>query len=207
MKVKLCGFTQRSSLLSAIDAKCDFIGFVFYKKSPRYISPKDASILATEIPQSISKVAVLVNPDFNLLEEINKKIVPDFFQFHGQEDVNFLIEVKKKFPKTKIIKAFRIINSSDFTSVINFEDIADFFLFDGTSPGSGKSFNWEILKNFSSKKDWFLSGGLNYTNLDEALKITGAKMIDISSGIEKYRGEKSSELIQELMTKVRKNAS
>jgi phosphoribosylanthranilate isomerase len=207
MKVKLCGFTQRSSLLSAIDAKCDFIGFVFCEKSPRYITPQDASILAADIPSSISKVAVVVNPDFNFLEEINQKIAPDFFQFHGQEDVNFLSEVKKKFPKTKIIKALKILDSSDLEVVKDFENIADLFLFDGTNPGSGKSFNWEILKNFSSKKDWFLSGGLNSTNLDEAIRITGAKMIDISSGIEKSRGEKSSELIQELMTKVRKNAS
>ena len=207
MKIKLCGFTEKESLRVAIEAKCDFIGFVFYEKSPRYITLESASILAAKIPATIAKVAVVVDPDFEFLAKISQKFSPDFFQFHGSENVNFLREVRKKFPQIKIIKAFKLNEAEDLEHLKNFEDVADFFLFDGAKPGSGKSFKWEILKNFSSKKangrDWFLSGGLNSDNLDEALKITGAKMVDISSGIEKSRGQKSSELIQELMTKVR----
>ena len=207
MKIKLCGFTEKESLRVAIEAKCDFIGFVFYKKSPRYITLESASILAAKIPATIAKVAVVVDPDFEFLAKISQKFSPDFFQFHGSENVNFLREVRKKFPQIKIIKAFKLNEAQDLEHLKNFEDVADFFLFDGAKPGSGKSFKWEILKNFSSKKangrDWFLSGGLNSDNLDEALKITGAKMVDISSGIEKSRGQKSPELIQELMTKVR----
>jgi len=207
MKVKLCGFTKEDQLLAAIEAKCDFIGFVFYDKSPRRVSVDDAFYLAKKIPKEIAKVAVLVDPTFDFLEKISAKILPDFFQFHGAEDVNFLKEVRKKFPQIKIIKAFRINNANDLELVKKFEDVADLFLFDGANPGSGKSFNWEILKNFSSKKNWFLSGGLNFDNIDSALEITGAKMIDISSGIEEIRGEKSTKLIHELMTKIRKNAA
>lgn len=206
MKVKLCGFTQKESLLSAIDANCDFIGFVFYEKSPRFISPESSSSLAKNIPGKIAKVAVVVDSDFDFLEKISQNFAPDFFQFHGAENVNFLHEVRKKFPQIKIIKAFRLNDEKDLQQVKNFEEVADLFLFDSPNPGSGKSFKWEMLKNFSSKKDWFLSGGLNAQNIDKALKISGAKMIDISSGIEKSRGQKSPELIYELMTKIRKNA-
>jgi phosphoribosylanthranilate isomerase len=203
IKVKLCGFTEKESLRVAIEAKCDFIGFVFYEKSPRYIALEPASILAQIIPATIAKVAVLVDPDFEFLTKISQKFSPDFFQFHGNENINFLHEVRKRFPKIKIIKAFRISEAKDLEHVKNFEDVADLFLLDGAKPGSGKSFKWEMLKNFSTKKNWFLSGGLNADYLDEALKISGAKMIDISSGIEKYPGQKSPELIQELMTKVK----
>ncbi len=203
IKIKLCGFSERNSVTSAIEAGCDFIGFVFYEKSPRFVTVETATALARKIPQQIAKVAVVVDPDFEFLTQISQNLSPDFFQFHGRENVNFLREVRKKFPHIKIIKAFRLNEAKDLDSVKNFEDVADIFLFDGQNPGSGKSFKWEILKNFHSKKDWFLSGGLNIDNLDEALKISGAKMIDISSGIEKSRGQKSPELIHELTSKIR----
>ncbi len=207
MKVKLCGFTKEDSLLAAVRAECDFIGFVFYEKSPRYINVDDAAFLAKKIPTKIAKVAVLVDPEFDFLTEISAKIFPDFFQFHGQENIDFLSEVKQKFPQIKIIKAFKINDSKDLIQAKKFENLVDLFLFDGANPGSGKSFDWKILKNFSSKKDWFLSGGLNYKNIDSALEISGAEMIDISSGIEEIRGEKSPKLIHELMAKIRKNAA
>ena len=203
MKVKLCGFSDQQSVVAAVAAQADFIGFVFYEKSPRYIALESASILARIIPTTLAKVAVLVDPDFEFLAKISQKFSPDFFQFHGNENINFLREVRKRFPQIKIIKAFRISEAVDLEHVKNFEDVADLFLLDSAKPGSGKSFKWEMLKNFSTKKNWFLSGGLNAKYLDEALEISGAKMIDISSGIEKYPGQKSPELIQELITKVK----
>ncbi|MBU6140850.1 MAG: phosphoribosylanthranilate isomerase [Proteobacteria bacterium] len=203
IKIKLCGFTEKNSIESAIEAECDFIGFVFYEKSPRFVTIEAATALAKKIPEKISKVAVLVDPDFEFLDQIAKNLSPDFFQFHGTENINFLREVRKKFPHIKIIKAFKINDLKGLELIKSFEDVADIFLFDGQNPGSGKSFKWEILKNFHSKKDWFLSGGLRIDNLDEALKITGATMIDISSGIEKSRGQKSPELIRELATKIK----
>ena len=205
IKVKLCGFTQKESLRAAIEAKCDFIGFVFYEKSPRHVTIEDASQLASIIPKEIGTVAVLVNPDFDFLTKIAQNLSPDFFQFHGNENVNFLREVREKFPQIKIIKALRVVDNIDLQQIRSFEDVADIFLFDNANPGSGKSFNWEILKDLSMKKDWFLSGGLNINNLDKALQTTDAKMVDISSGIEEFRGQKSVRLIQELTAKI-KNA-
>jgi phosphoribosylanthranilate isomerase len=206
MLTKLCGFTDEESVKIAIAEKCDFLGFVFYDKSPRFISPENAAIISTKIPPSIARVAVVVNPDQSLLQKISEKFLPDFFQFHGDETVEFLKKVREKFPKIKIIKAFRIASEKDLELVKNFESAADLFLFDAKISnefgGSGKKFDWKILQDFNSKKDWFLSGGLNIENIAEALKITGAKMIDISSGIEKIRGKKSPELIEEFMRKI-----
>jgi phosphoribosylanthranilate isomerase len=206
MKVKLCGFTDAVSTAAAIAEKCDFLGFVFYNKSPRFITLEHASIIARNIPSSVKKVAVLVNPDFSFLEKISTEFAPDFFQFHGEESVEFLQKARNSFPKIKIIKAFRIQSQSDLSATKDFEEVADLFLFDakidGEFGGSGKKFDWKILQNFHSKKDWFLSGGLNIDNIEEALKISGAKMIDISSGIEKVRGTKSPELIAQLMKKI-----
>jgi phosphoribosylanthranilate isomerase len=207
MRVKLCGFKEEKTLQAAIKENCDFIGFIFYEKSPRFVSVDDAKKLARIVPSHIAKVAVVVDADFNFLEEISQKFSPEFFQFHGSESPEFLSEVRKKFPQIKIIKAFKISDKSDLEKISAFEKVADLLLLDGKNAGSGEKFDWEILKNFSARKDWFLSGGLNADNISHAIKTTGAKMIDISSGIEEIRGQKSPQLIAEFMAKVRNYAS
>ena len=179
MKVKLCGFRDCESLKIAIEKKCDFLGFVFVDKSPRNISVMQARALSDLVPNSIKKVAVVVNSNLEFISQIITNFNPDFLQFHGDEDVEFLKKFRQKFPQVKIIKAFRINEVKDLEGVRAFEDYCDLFLFDGQNPGSGKKFNWEILKNFNCKKDWFLSGGINLDNLDEVLKIKGLELISL----------------------------
>lgn len=207
MLVKLCGFIDADSVRLAVSQKCNFLGFVFYEKSPRFVSVEKAAIISASIPPTIAKVAVAVNPDFEFLSEIIAKFCPDFFQFHGSETPEFLFRFRQKFPSVKIIKAFRIADSQDLLQIKNFENCSDFFLLDSKVKnevgGSGEKFNWQILKDFQSPKSWFLAGGLNSKNLAEAIKITGAQMIDVSSGVEKFRGKKSNELIAEFMSLVR----
>lgn len=203
MKVKLCGLTESKSLLVAIENNVNFIGFVFYEKSPRNISCEKSAELAKLIPSHIQKVAVVVNPSLELLHNITSTLQPQYFQLHGSENKERILEIKKVFPCIKIIKAFSISGKSDLEQSLDFTDLIDIFLFDNAAGGSGKSFDFAILQNFSCTKDWFLSGGLNVHNIEEALKITGAKMIDLSSGIEKERGIKSPELIQEFMHKIK----
>ncbi len=211
MKVKLCGFTKKESLETAIDCGCDFLGFVFFEKSPRNITTKNSSELAKIIPSQIAKVAVVVNPELDLLRQINESLKPDFMQFHGTETVEYLQNFRKEFPTIKIIKAFGIGAKEDFLDLQNYESCADYFLFDHKSKqefgGSGKKINWEILEEIPSAKNWFLSGGLNSENILQALTTTKAKMIDISSGIEEIRGEKSSKLIKQFMQKIRNYAA
>jgi phosphoribosylanthranilate isomerase len=202
-KIKLCGFTEKTAVQTAIDQQVDFLGFIFCENSPRFTTPENAAIISAQVPHNIARVAVVANADFNYLNEIITKFSPDFVQFHGDEDVEFLKTFHTKFPKIKIIKAFRITSALDLEPVKNFENYADIFLFDSKTAGSGKKFDWKILQNFSSKKDWFLSGGLSASNVETALKTTNTKMIDISSGIEKIRGQKSPELIIELTNKIR----
>lgn len=207
MKVKLCGFKEEKTLQAAIKEKCDFIGFIFHKKSPRFITVDDAAKLAKIVPASIAKVAVVVDADVDFLTEISQKFSPEFFQFHGSESPEFLREVRKKFPQIKIIKAFKISEKKDLDKISAFNEVADLFLLDGKNAGSGEKFDWEILQGFSPHKNWFLSGGLNARNICDAIKITGTKMIDISSGIEEIRGQKSPQLIAEFMAKVRNYAA
>ena len=201
MKVKLCGFTEQSAVDAASNEGCDFIGLVFCQTSPRYISPDLAAQII--VPKNIAKVAVVVDPSIDLLEEIYKKCKVDYFQFHSNESVKFIEEVKKIFPKIKIIKAFKISGEQDLVEINRYEECANLFLFDSAKAGSGVKFDWNILKNLKTKKDWFLSGGINIDNIDQVMKIEGVKMIDISSGIEKSLAQKSPELIKKIMIKVR----
>lgn len=207
MRVKLCGFSDESAVEAAAEAGCDFIGFVFFEKSPRFISPKDAQKISKNIPKKIVKVGVVVDAKIDELKKLHDEFFPDFLQFHGHENVEFLLSVRKNFPQTKIIKALPIKDAGDLSAAASFENCADFLLFDSKSNGefggSGRKFNWEILRNFSAKKPWFLSGGLNLQNIDEALQIAAAEFIDISSGIEEIRGKKSPKLIKEFMAKIR----
>jgi phosphoribosylanthranilate isomerase len=211
MKVKLCGFKDRQSVLAAIASGADFIGFVFCEKSPRYISPEAVAEIAQAVPPTIAKVAVLSNIDLKVIKQIYQNLKPDYFQFHGSETPAFLQKIREIFPRVKIIKAFRIGGKQDLKQVRRFENEADLFLFDSKEAdadgGTGKTFDWKILFGFRCRRSWFLSGGLNVANVLQAAKITGARMVDISSGIEKVRGEKSAELITQLMTKVKHNAS
>jgi len=212
MKVKLCGFKDQQSVAAAIASKADFIGFVFSEKSPRYIDPENVAEVAKIIPASIAKVAVLANVDLEVIKKIHKNLSPDYFQFHGSETPGFLLKIREIFPKVKIIKAFKIISKQDLKQVRRFENESDLFLFDKAQSkdevegGNGKPFDWTILSGFRSRRDWFLSGGLNAENVRDAVKITGAKMIDVSSGIEKTRGQKSAQLIEQLMIKAKNHA-
>ncbi len=203
MKIKLCGFTEKETLEVAVKQQCDFVGFVFCKSSVRYISPKDAKDISNIVPKNIAKVAVVVDASLDFLKEIIAEVAPDFIQFHGSENIEFLKDFKINFPEIGIIKAFRVESELDIKQAKFFEDAADYILFDSKSAGSGNSFDWSILKNYHSRKDWLLSGGININNIDEALRVTGARMVDISSGIEEMRGKKSPDLIEHLMTKIR----
>ncbi len=208
MKIKLCGFTELDSLKLAISCGCDFVGFVFYEKSPRYLDINSAKFLFSNIANDdVHKVAVLVDPSLDFLKQLNDNLDINFWQFHGDEDIKFLEKVKNSFPKIKIIKAFRISNKEDLHNVNQFNFITDLFLFDNKIAGSGNHFDWEILKNFNHQKEWFLSGGLNINNIYQALEITKAKMLDISSGIEIIKGKKSKELIIQLMSFLKQNIS
>lgn len=203
MKIKLCGFTEVKTIETAIDYGCDFIGVVFAKNSIRYVDPNNAKNLALAIPNSIGRVAVVVNETLENLYKINQNFQPNFFQLHGDEDVNYIENLKKIFPKISIIKAISIFSKDDLKKIKNFDNHIDYFLLDNKNPGSGEAFDWKILQDFNLTKPYFLSGGINIKNIDEAIKIVNPEFIDISSGIEEIKGIKSSKLIIEMLQKIK----
>jgi phosphoribosylanthranilate isomerase len=203
MKIKLCGFTEVKTIETAIDYGCDFIGVVFAKNSIRYIDPNNAKNLASVIPNSVGRVAVVVNETLDNLHKINQNFQPHFFQLHGDEDLNYIENLKKIFPKISIIKAISIFSKNDLNKIKNFDNHIDYFLLDNKNPGSGEAFDWKILQDFNLTKPYFLSGGINIKNIDEAIKIVNPEFIDISSGIEEIKGIKSSKLIIEMLQKIK----
>jgi phosphoribosylanthranilate isomerase len=203
MKVKICGITDPSIAKLIDQSNCDFLGVVFYNKSPRHVEIRDAQKISQVITKA-KKVAVVVEPEIDYLEEIIFNFMPDFIQFHGQIKLDFLEQFKEKFPKIGIIIAKGVSKAEDLKEFDNFYNIADYFLIDGAISGSGKVFDWSILKDFKCTKPWFLAGGLTLDNILQAIKITNATMIDISSGLEKTRGIKDPDLIIALMKKLNK---
>ena len=203
MKIKLCGFTELKTIKTAIDHGCDFLGIVFVKNSIRYVSPEESKKLSSIIPNNIHKVAVVANEPLENLQIINQNFQPNFFQLHGEEDVEYIQNLRKKLPNIAIIKAISVSEKNDLNKIKNFENYVDYFLLDNKNPGSGKAFKWEFLKDFKPIKPYFLSGGINLANLDEAIKIANPEFIDVSSGIEEIRGFKSSKLIIEILQKIK----
>lgn len=187
MKVKICGLKTREDVQTADAAGADFLGFVFFPPSPRDVSPQLAGEIATQV--QAKKVAVVVDADDAMLAEIIEHLNPDFIQLHGKESEARAAEIKEKLRKPLI----RACAPNDYPE----SDIYDYLLIDSPGGGTGKQFDY---KNFTAPtQPWFLSGGLDAENLAEATQKTGAKMLDISSGVERERGVKDAGLIQEFM--------
>lgn len=202
-KVKLCGFSTKETVDLAVKNGVNYVGFVFCERSKRNITPQKAQEISVDIPSKIKKVAVFVDLSDLELEQVVEHLKPDFLQIHDT-DKNRISEIKKRF-SLPIIKAFAVATADDIKNIDEYSDIAEYFLFDTKTDeagGSGKSFDWTILKNLKTNKEWFLSGGLNINNIDLALNVTNAKMIDLSSGIEETKGIKSPKLITEFMNKI-----
>jgi phosphoribosylanthranilate isomerase len=209
-KIKICGLNDESAVHAVIKAGADYAGFVNYPKSPRHISISKAVQLKSLLPESIKSVMVLVNPSDELLVEISSEMQPDFFQLHGNETPERLVEIRTKFPQIKTIKAISVRDSGDIKIAEDFYETSNFLLFDAKPTGdnmmhggNGISFDWNILVGKAPKKNWFLAGGLNAQNITQAIKISGAKMIDVSSGVESSAGVKDARMIEEFVRTVR----
>lgn len=208
IEIKVCGINDEISMQTAINCKVDYVGLVFYQASPRNISIKQSRKLL-QLRNNVSKiVALTVNPDDDFLFEIKKSVKPDYIQLHGNEDPNRCMDIKKKF-NIPIIKGVSIKNKLNLLKLVRaFEDICDILLLDAPSEdlpgGNGKKFDWNILKDFKSKKKWMLAGGLNIQNIKKAIEITRAPAIDISSGLEIVKGVKDPKLIENFMINCKK---
>ena len=198
-KVKICGMTDAATIQTAIDHKVDYLGFVFYPKSPRNLTPKQATLLTKNIPSHINKVAVIVNETDQFIEYIKNDY--DTFQLHGDEDLNRIKELKKKYNK-KIIKAIKVTDENSAKKFQQFEDEVDMFLFDSPAMEKSAKFNWQILQNLKITKPYLIAGSINIDNVEEVLKYNPYG-IDVSGGVEKNRGVKCGDKIIKFLDKVK----
>ncbi len=207
IQAKICGLTTRHHVITSLDAGADYIGFMIFPRSPRNISPADAKPLTALAKGRAKTVAIVVNPDEALITAILNDLGPDYIQLHGQETPQFCAQLRAR--GVGVIKVFGISTEHDLEPIAAYEDSVDMLLFDAKAPknatrpgGLGEPFDWNVLKKFESKVPWMLSGGLNPTNVRQACVATGAKMVDVSSGVESAPGLKDDALIRAFMAAV-----
>ena len=208
VKVKICGITTQEAATTALESGADFIGFVFYPKSPRYIEPHKAKEIADSLPVSIKKVGLFVEPTDQQIQEIYNENIIDYIQLHGHETPERAKHIRKHFPGLKIIKALPISNESSIDVTKDYSEYVDWFLFDAPESalpgGNGIPFDWNLVKNIDSMKPWFLAGGLNASNVYGAIKETQAHGVDVSSGVEIEPGKKDLKKIQDFIKEAKK---
>jgi len=200
---KICGLREKDSLICCEANKVDFFGLVFYEKSPRNINHNKAKQLVDFSKNlSIKPVGVFVNHKISDLKNIIRLLNLKYIQLHGEENQSYINEIKKEF-KLKIIKKISIKNQSDLNKINDIENI-DYLLFDYKPKsnelpgGNSKSFDWSLLKGVTIKLPWFVSGGINESNIKNIQKTINPNGIDLSSGVERSLGIKSNKKINNL---------
>lgn len=203
MKIKICGITNKIDAINASRLGIDMMGFVFYKKSKRFIEPLAAKDIINELPPDIVKVGVFVDEDADKVRSIAEEAGLNALQFHGSETPEFCKEFKEDF---KVIKAFRLNGKQDLRKINDYD--ADYYLLDTFKAdvigGTGEVFDWKILKDFELLKPVILSGGLNAANVGRAIREIVPYGVDVSSGVEDAPGKKDAQLMKKFVEEVRK---
>jgi phosphoribosylanthranilate isomerase len=206
MKVKVCGMKYSENINQIAMLNPDYMGFIFYKKSSRFVNEIVMTSQLKKLPKSIKKVGVFVNETRSEIETISKKYKLDLIQLHGDESPVFCENLKEG--KLKIIKAFQIDDQFNFSLLNEYEGTVDYFLFDTKSKsygGSGRKFNWSLLSNYSYKTPFFLSGGINEKDISEIKKIKTLTIeaIDINSCFEISPALKNIPKVSEFIKRVK----
>ncbi len=211
VKVKVCGLSTPETVRAAVEGGADFIGLVFFAKSPRHVTVQRAAELASIAKASgVGVVAVTVDAPSILLDEISAVVAPDLFQLHGSETPVRVAQVRE-LTATGAVRALRVAEASDLDVAQAFEAAADYLMFDAKAPpgavlpgGNGAAFDWSILAGRSFAKPWFLAGGLNAANVGQAIAQSGADLVDVSSGVESAPGVKDPWMIEAFLQAVRR---
>jgi phosphoribosylanthranilate isomerase len=202
--VKICGLSTVETVAAAIEAGASLVGFVFYPPSPRNITVEKASALAKIARGKARIVALVVDPDDALVDSIARDLKPDLIQAHGGESPDRISAIAKR-TGIPVIKAIKVKDRSDVTQATAYEASAALILYDAKAPetltgalpgGNGIAFDWSLLEGPAREKPFILSGGLNPNNVAEAIRNTGAAIVDVSSGVEKAPGIKDIDLIR-----------
>lgn len=205
---KICGLTTPETLEAALEGGAAFVGVVVFPKSPRHIPPLHAATLFDRARGRAKIVAVLVDPDDALLTEVGLILRPDLIQLHGHETPARAAEVRR-LTGAGIIKALSIRDEADFAAAPDWAGAADHLLFDARPPegsalpgGVGAAFDWSLMRDRPLPPNWFLAGGLDPQNITEAVRISGAPLVDVSSGVESAPGVKDRGLIHAFLEAV-----
>ncbi len=214
VQAKICGLNDAESLQAALGGGADAIGLVFYAPSPRAVTPEQAAALLAEAGAAVDKVrkvGLFVDPDDTLLDAVMAHVPLDMVQLHGSETPERVAEIGRR-TDLPTMKAFRIRNAEDFGAVGDYDSAASWLLFDAKAPddakhalpgGNGMRFDWNLLAGRDWAHPWMLSGGLDATNVAEAIRISGAPWVDVSSGVEQAPGHKDPARIRAFLQAVR----
>lgn len=207
--VKICGLRDVKMLDVALDAGADMVGLVFFAKSPRHLDLDAARILADRARERVKIVALTVDASDQQFFEICDAVAPDWLQLHGRETPQRVAEVKARFGRP-ILKAIGVADPLDLVAARHYEGVADRLLYDAKPPknaslpgGNGLAFDWRLLEGLP-ETGWMLSGGLTPENVAQAIKLTGAPGVDVSSGVEDAPGVKSAEKIRAFVAAARR---
>jgi phosphoribosylanthranilate isomerase len=196
---KICGLKSPEAVAAAVVGGASLVGFVFYAKSPRCVDPATVKRLAAQVPPSVRKVGLIVDESDDRIAAILAGCDLDLLQLHGAETPERVAEIRARFGK-KVIKAIAVSEAADLDRAAAYEGVADYLMFDAKPPksmvgalpgGNALSFDWTLLAGRRFRRPWFLAGGLTPDNLVEAVRISGAPMVDVSSGVEDRPGEKN----------------
>ena len=212
VEAKICGISTVEAARAAAEAGAHYLGFVFYPPSPRSLSPEAAAAIARAIERGPKTVALCVDPDDTALAAILEAHPFDLLQLHGREDPARVAELRSRFERP-VMKAIKVAEAADVESAAAYEEVADRLLFDAKPPktmagalpgGNALSFDWTLLAGRRWAKPWMLSGGLNEGNVGEAVRISNAKAVDVSSGVEDRPGAKNPEKIRRFLAAVQR---
>jgi phosphoribosylanthranilate isomerase len=208
--VKICGLSTPETVRAALDGRAGFIGFMFFDKSPRNIAPDLAARLAAPARGKAKVVAVTVNPDDASLDRIAAVLRPDLIQLHGKETPQRAAQIAAR-TGAGVIKVIPISESADIDAAHAYDGLVDHLMFEGRPPkdadrpgGIGASFDWRLLAGRRFGRLWFLAGGLDPWNLAEAVRLSGAGLVDVSSGVERGAGLKDPGLISAFLDAARR---
>lgn len=204
--VKICGVTRPADVDAVAEAGARYLGFNFFPKSPRFVSFETARDLSVDTPVGVAKVGLVVNADDAMLQDLTDKVPLDFLQLHGSETPERVAEIRARFG-LPIIKVVGVANAADVNRIDSYEAVADQILVDAKAPkdailpgGNGLAFDWGLLAARKYwRKPWMLAGGLTPDNVRQAVLRTGARQVDVASGVESAPGVKDADAIHDFV--------
>jgi phosphoribosylanthranilate isomerase len=210
VQAKICGLSTPEAVAAAIEGGAAYVGFVFYPRSPRHVDPETVAKLCEAVPEGVTRVGLFVDADDATIERVLARAPLDMLQFHGSEPPARVAEARQRF-RRKVMKVLSIAEPADVAAAEPYLAVADMLLFDARPPrrdgalpgGNGLAFDWRLIAGRQWTLPWMLSGGLTAATLAEAVRLTRAPSVDVSSGVESAPGVKDPAKIREFLAVAR----